>query len=144
MRTVWVALFCFIGLATTILAKIISPYVSTDVSPVAPFTKAEVSREVSSTDTVALSTANAAAGTMINDPPLKADQLEVSNTNEASPEVKSVKSVSLVLPKMEPTQISKKRERIVSRHWHDPSDTRSVPSKRKVSNLSQSARVPKF
>src|SRR5665647_1271692 len=135
MRTVWLTLFCLIGLATTVLVKIISPYVSADVSPVAPFAKAEVSLEVSSTNTVALSSVIATAGTMINDPPLKADQLEVSYTNEASPEVKSVKSVSIVLPKTEPAQVSKKRETIVSRHWHDPSDKRSVPSKRKASNL---------
>jgi hypothetical protein len=134
MRTVWLALFCLIGLATTVLVKIISPYVSTDVSPVVPFAKAEVSREFSSTDTVALSSVNATAGTMIqNDPPTKADKLEVSYTNEASPEVKSVKSVSIVLPKTEPTPVSKKRERIVSRHWHDPSDKRSVQSERKAS-----------
>jgi hypothetical protein len=137
MRTVWLTLFCLIGLATTVLVKIISPYVSADVSPVAPFAKAEVSLEVSSTNTVALSSVIATAGTMINDPPLKADQLEVSYTNEASPEVKSVKSVSIVLPKTEPAQVSKKRETIVSRHWHDPSDKRSVPSKRKASNLHQ-------
>jgi hypothetical protein len=138
MRTVWLALICLIGLATTVLVKIISPYVSADVSPVVPFTMAEVSQEVSSTDTVALSSVKATAGTMIqNDPPIKADKLEVSYTNEASPEVKSVKSVSIVLPKTEPTQVSRKRKRIVSRHWHDPSDKRSVSSQRKASNLTR-------
>lgn len=144
MRTVWLALFCLIGLATTVLVKIISPYVSADVSPVVPFANAEVSREVSSTDTVALSSVSATAGTTMNDPPIKADKLEESYTNEASPEVKSVESVSTVLPKTEPTQVSKKRKRIVSRHWHDPSDKRSVPSQRKASTLTRLARVPKF
>jgi hypothetical protein len=91
MRTVWLALFCLIGLGTTVLVKIISTFVSADGSPVALFAKAEVSREVSSTNTVPLSSVIATAGTMISNPPLKADQLEVSYTNEAGPDVKSVK-----------------------------------------------------
>ena len=130
MRTVWLALFCLIGLATTVLVKIISPYASAGVSRGVPFAKAEVSREISVTDTVALSSENETAGTKIhNDPSTKADKLEVSYTNEAGPEVKSVKSVSIVLPTTEPTQLSKKKmERIVSRHWHDPSDKRSAPA----------------
>jgi transposase InsO family protein len=77
-----------------------------------------------------------------NDPSTKADKLEASNTNEPGPEVKSVKSVSIVSPTTEPTQLSnKKMERIVSRHWHDPYDKRRVPAaaqppaKRKASNL---------
>src|SRR5258708_16185773 len=130
MRTVWLALFCLIGLATTVLVKIISHYGSADVSGGVPLAKAEVSREISLTDTVALSSENATAGTKIhNDPSTKADKLEVSYTNEAGPEVKSVKSASIVLPTTEPTQLSKKKmERIVSRHWHDPSDKQSAPA----------------
>jgi hypothetical protein len=72
-----------------------------------------------------------------NDPSTKADKLEVSNTNEPGPEVKSVKSVSIVSPSTEPKQ---KVERIVSRHWHDPFDKRSAvvqpPATRKFSKTS--------
>ena len=79
----------------------------------------------------------------------KADKIEVSYTNEAAPEVKSIKAVSIVSPTTEPTQLSKKKmERIVIRHWHDPFDKRSVPaaqppSKRKASNLNRSPTVPR-
>ena len=127
MRTVWLALFCLIGLATTVLARIISLYVSTDVSPVVPFAKAEVLREVSTTNTAALSLPNATIGTMITDPPIKEDKLDAPFTNQASPQIK-------VSPKTE-TQVSKKGKGIISRHWHDPSDQRSAQSKRKASNL---------
>ena len=146
MRTVWLALFCLIGLATTVLVKIISPYASADVSRGVPSAKAEASREILLTDTVTLSSENVTAETKIqNDPSTKPDKLEVSNTNEPGPEVKSVKSVSIVSPKMEPPQLSnKKMERIVSRHWHDPYDKRDAlaaaqrPTKRKISNASTS------
>jgi hypothetical protein len=156
MRTVWLALFCLIGLATTVLVKIISPYASADVSRGVPLAKAEVARETSLTDTVTLSSENVTAGTKLqNDPWTKADKLEVSYTNDSAPEVKSVKSVAIVSPTTEPKQLSKKMERIVSRHWHDPFDKRSVPAaaqppaKRKVSNQSTNgsplvtARAPK-
>jgi hypothetical protein len=146
MRTVWLALFCLIGLATTVLVKIISPYASADVSRGVPSVKAEASREIFLTDTVALSSENVTPETKIqNDPSTKADKFELSNTNEPGPEVKSVKSVSIVSPKMEPPQLSnKKMERLVSRHWHDPYDKRGAPAaaqrptKRKISNASTS------
>ena len=146
MRTVWLTLFCLIGLATVVLAKIISPYVSADVSRSVPFAKAEVSRETSPTDTVVLSSENVAAGTKLqNDRWTKADELDVSYTNEAPPELKSVKSAAILSPTPEPKQLSKKKmERIVSRHWHDPFDNGSVPAaaqasaKRKASNTSRS------
>jgi len=139
MRTVWLALFCLIGLATAVLAKIISPYVSADVSELAPISKAEVLREVTSLDTVALSSENTTASTKVSDPLQNADPLEVPYTNEAVPEVKSVKSVAIVLPKMERAEVSRKREKIVSRHWHDPADQRAELSKRKTSNLNQAS-----
>src|SRR5216684_4841887 len=122
MRTVWLALFCLIGLATTVLVKIILPYASADVSRGVPFAKTEASREIFLTDTDPLSSENVTAETKSqNDRSTKADKIEVSYTNEVGPEVKSVKSVSVVLPTTEPTQLSKKKmERIVSRHWHDP------------------------
>src|ERR1700686_4189878 len=45
MRTVWLALFCLIGLATTVVLKIgMSPYARADVSRGLPFSKAEVSQ----------------------------------------------------------------------------------------------------
>src|SRR6476661_6292232 len=85
-----------------------------------------------------LSSENVTAETKIqNDPSTKADKLEASNTNEPGPEVKSVKSVSIVSPPTEPKQ---KVERIVSRHWHDPFDKRSAavqpPAKPKFSKTS--------
>jgi hypothetical protein len=52
-----------------------------------------------------LSSENVTAETKIqNDPSTKADKLEASNTNEPGPEVKSVKSVSIVSPTTEPKQ----------------------------------------
>jgi Flp pilus assembly protein CpaB len=157
MRTVWLALLCLIGLATTVVVKIgMSPYASADVSRGVPSAKAEVSPETSPPDTVALSSENVTAGTNLQSDTLtKADKLEVSSTNEAAPEVKSVKSVAIVLRTTEPKQLSKKMERIVSRHWHDPFDKRTVqsaakpPAKRKSSNASTNhspivtARAPK-
>jgi hypothetical protein len=141
MRTVWLALFCLIGLATTVVLKIgMSPYASADVSRV-PFSKAKVSQESPLTDdTVALSSDNVTAGPKLQNGPLtKADKLEVSYTNEAAPEVKSVKSVAIGLPATEPKRLSKKMERIASRHWHDPSSVSAAaqrPTKRKASNTS--------
>jgi hypothetical protein len=150
MRIVWLALFCLIGLAMTVLAKIMSPYATAAFSRDVPFPKAEVSRETSVTDAVTLSSENVTAGTKLqNDPSTKADKLEVSYTNEAAPEVKSVKSFSIVSPTAaivspitEPKQLPSKMQRIVSRHWHDPLDKRSAAAqtavKRKVSNKSTS------
>jgi Flp pilus assembly protein CpaB len=144
MRTVWLALLCLIVLTTAVVVKIgMAPYASADVSRGVPSAKAEVSPETSPPDTVALSSENVTAGTDLQSDTLtKADKLEVSSTNDSAPEVKSVKSVAIVLPTAEPKQLSKKMERIVSRHWHDPFDKRSVPAaaqpstKRKVSKAS--------
>jgi hypothetical protein len=150
MRIVWLALFCLIGLATTVLAKLMSPYATAAFSRGVPFPKAEVSRGTSVTDAVTLSSENVTAGTKLqNDRWTKADKLEVSYTNEAAPEITSVKSVAIVSPTVaivspatEPEQLPRKLQRIVSRHWHDPLDKRSVSAaarptvKRKVSNTS--------
>jgi hypothetical protein len=122
MRTVWLALFCLIGLATTVVLKIgMSPYASADVSRV-PFSKVEVSQESPlADDTVALSSDNVRAGPNPQNGPLtKADKLEVSYRTETAAEVKSITSIAIVLPTTEPKQLSKKIERIASRHWHDP------------------------
>jgi hypothetical protein len=139
MRTVWLVLFCLIGLTTTVILKIgMSPYASADVSRV-PFSKAEVSQEGPLTDdTVALSSDNLAAGPKLRNGPLtKADKLQISYTNETAAEVKSVQSIAIVLPTTKPTQLSKKIERIASRHWHDPlsvSVAARPSTKRKVSD----------
>ena len=157
MRTVWIALLCLIGLAITAIAKIgMSPYASADVSRGVTSAKAEVSLETTVTESVALSSENVTAGTKLqNDPWTKADKLEVSYTNEAAPVVKSIKPVAIASPTTKPKQLAKKMDRIVSRHWHDPFDKRSVPAaaqppaKRKVSNQSTNgsplvtARAPK-
>jgi hypothetical protein len=150
MRMVWLALFCLMALAITVVAKIgMSPYANVDVSKGMPSAKAAISRETSAPDTVAFSSKNVTAGTT------KADKLEVSYTNEAPPEVKSVKSVAIILPATAPKEASNKMERIVSRHWHDPFDKRNVPAapqplvKRKMSNTNANrppmitARAPK-
>jgi hypothetical protein len=124
MRTVWLALFCLIGLTTTVVLKIgMSPYASADVSRALPFSRAaEVSQESPlADDTVALSSDNVTAGTKFQSgPSTKADKLEVSYMNETAAEVKSVKSVAIMVPVTEPKQLSKKIEKIASRHWHDP------------------------
>jgi hypothetical protein len=152
MRTVWIALVCLIGLAITAVAKIgMSPYAGADVSRGVPFAKAEVSPESSPPDTMAFSSENVTAGTKLQSDQLtKGDKLEVSYTNEAAPEVKSVKSVAIGLPTTKLKQPSEKIERIVSRHWHDPFDKRnaSAAAQRKVSSSTSrssmvTARAPK-
>jgi hypothetical protein len=159
MRIVWLALFCLIGLATTVLVKIMSPYATADFSRGVLFPKAEVPRETSATDSVTLSSENVTAGTKPqNDRSTKADKLEVSATNEAVPEIKSIEvspGVAIVSPATESKQLPRKMQKIVSRHWHDPLDKRSVSAaaqpavKRKVFNTSTNrshmvtARAPK-
>ena len=142
MRIVWLALFCLIGLATTVLAKLMSPYATAVFSRGVPFPKAEVSRGTSVTDAVTLSSENVTAETKLrNDRWIEADKLEVSYTNEAAPEIKSVKSVAIVSPTVaivspatEPEQLPRKLQRIVNRHWHDPLDKRSAAALRLLSN----------
>jgi len=144
MRAIWLALLCLIGLATTAAVKIgMAPYASADVSQGVTSAKAEVSQENTLTDSVALSSENATAGTNAQSDTLtKADKLQVTYMNEAAPEVKSVKSIAIGLPTAEPKQPSEKMETIVNRHWHDPFDKRGVkatarlPAKRKASNAS--------
>src|ERR1039458_3776591 len=144
MRTVWLALLCLIGLATTVVVKIgMTPYASADVSQGVTSAKAEVSRETTPTNSVALSSENMTTGTNVQSDTLtKADKLQVTYMNEAAPEVKSVKSIAIGLPTTEPKQPSEKMERIVNRHWHDPFDKRGAPAaarlsaKRKFSNAS--------
>jgi hypothetical protein len=144
MRTVWLALLCLIGLATTVVVKIgMTPFASADVSQGVTSAKAEVSPETTHTDSPALSSENMTTGTNVQSDTLtKADKLQVTYMNEAAPEVKSVKSIAIGLPTTEPKQPSEKMERIVNRHWHDPFDKRGalaaarLPAKRKFSNAS--------
>lgn len=140
MRTVWLALLCLIGLATTVVVKIgMSPYASADVSRGVTSTKAEVSRGTALTDSVALSSDVTAGTNLQSNPSTKADKLEVSYTNEPPSEVKSIKSVAVGLPTTEPKQPSEKMERIVNRHWHDPLSVPVAPrpsTRRKVSKTS--------
>jgi hypothetical protein len=144
MRAIWLALLCLIGLATTAAVKIgMAPYASADVSQGITSAKAEVSQKNTLTDSVALSSENATAGTNAQSDTLtKADKLQVTYLNEAAPEVKSVKSIAIGLPTAEPKQPSEKMETIVNRHWHDPFDKRGVkatarlPARRKVSTAS--------
>ena len=142
MRNVWIALVCLIGLATTVAAKItMSPYASADVSRGLPLSRVEVSQESPLIDdAVQLSSENMTTGINLqNEPSTKADKLEVSHTDEIAPEVKSVKSIAIVLPTTEPKPLSKKIERMASRHWHDPFSVPAAahpPTKRKASNRS--------
>jgi hypothetical protein len=144
MRTVWLALLCLIGLATTVVVKIgMTPYASADVSQGVTFAKAEVSLETTLSDSVALSQESVTAGTNVQSNTLtKADKLQVTYMNEATPEVNSAKSIAIGSPTTEPKQPSEKMERIVNRHWHDPFDKRGtlaivrLPTKRKFSNAS--------
>jgi hypothetical protein len=142
MRNVWIALVCLIGLATTVAVKIgMSPYASADFSRGLPFSKVEVSQGSPLTDvTVRVSPENMTAGTNLqNGPSSKADKLEISHTDEIAPEVKSVQSIAIVLPTTEPKPLSKKIDRIASRHWHDPLSVPTAahpPTKRKASNKS--------
>ena len=140
MRTVWLALVCLIGLATTVIVKMAVS--STDLRKALPSTKAEVMREAALTDAVAILSENLMAKAKLqNSPFTKIDQLEVSK--EAAPEIKPVGSVAIGLPTAEPKQLSKTTERIFTRHWHDPLDNRGVAAqplpKTKLSKRAQSA-----
>jgi hypothetical protein len=143
MRSVWLALLCLIGLATTVVVKIgMAPYARADVSQGVTSAKAEVSLETTLTDSPELSSEDVAGTNAQSDTLTKADKLQVTYMNEAAPEVKSVKSIAIGSPTAEPKQPSEKMETIVNRHWHDPFDKRGVkatarlPAKRKVSNAS--------
>jgi hypothetical protein len=134
---VWLALFCLIGLAITILVKIgMSPYASAAISGGLPSPIANVSPEkVPPADPVPSSGTGTIARNVQSDTLPKGDRLEVSKPSEASLEANLVKSI-VIAPPTEP----KKMERIVSRHWHDPFDRQSVPvqppAKRKASDTS--------
>jgi hypothetical protein len=143
MRSVWLALLCLIGLATTVVVKIgMAPYARADVSQGVTSAKTEVSLENTLTDSPELSSEDVAGTNAQSDTLTKADKLQVTYMDEAAPEVKSVKSIAIGLPTAEPKQPSEKMETIVNRHWHDPFDKRGVkatarlPAKRKVSNAS--------
>jgi hypothetical protein len=143
MRSVWLALLCLIGLATTVVVKIgMAPYARADVSQGVTSAKAEVSLETTLTDSSELSSEDVAGTNAQSDTLTKADKLQVTHMNEAAPEVKSVKPDAIGLPATEPKQPSEKMDRIVNRHWHDPFDKRGartaarLPAKRKFSNAS--------
>jgi hypothetical protein len=135
MRTVWLALLCLIGLATTLILKMAVS--STEFAKALPSSKAEVMREAALTDAVVILSENLRARAKLqNSASAKIDQLELSM--EAAPEIKPVRSVAIGLPTAEPTQLS--RERIITRHWHDPLDERRAAAqptaKRKLSKES--------
>ena len=139
MRTVWLALLCVIGLATTVILKMAVS--STDLAKALPPTKAEVMREAALTDAVAILSENLMARAKLqNSPSVKIDELELS---KEAPEIKQVRSVAIELPTVEPKQLSKAAERIFTRHWHDPLDKRGAAaqptSKRKLSQRTRSA-----
>jgi hypothetical protein len=117
MRTVWLALLCFIGLATTVVVKMgLTPYANADVSQGVISAKDDVSPQTGLTDSAALSTEDVTPATNVrNDTLAKADKLQVTYMNEAAPEVKSVKSIAIGLPTTEPKQSPEKMETVVIR-----------------------------
>jgi hypothetical protein len=124
MRTVWLALVCLIGLATIVAVRIgMAPLASANASAGVVVTKAEVLRQATLPDGEALSSETMTAATELhNDALAKADKLEVLHTNDVDPEVKSIASIAIALPTTEPKPVSKKMDRIIIRHWHDPYD----------------------
>jgi Flp pilus assembly protein CpaB len=142
MRTVWLALLCLIGLATIVAVRIgMAPVASASASVGGAVTKAEVLRQATLPDGEALSSETLTAATELhNDALAKADKLEVLHTNDVAPEVKSIASIAIALPTTEPKPVSKKMDRIIIRHWHDPYDKQSTAArpKRKLSNTNTS------
>jgi hypothetical protein len=115
MRTVWLALFCLIGLATAVVVKLgTAPYVNADVSQAA--VPADVSREPPAAVPPSSEGETIATGTQSNTLK-KADRLEPTYIDE----IRSVKSAA-IKPIETESKISNRAERIVSRHWHDPYD----------------------
>ena len=140
MRTVWLALLCLIGLATTLIVRMAVS--SADLSKAVPSTKAEVTRGAALTDAVARLSEDLTARTKLqNSPSIKLDTLEAPK--QTAPDVKPVETVATGLPTAEPKQLSKATERIVTRHWHDPFDKRRAGAeptpKRKMSQRARSA-----
>jgi hypothetical protein len=68
MRTVWLALLCLIGLATTLIVRMAVS--STDLSKAVPSTKAEVTRGAALTDAVARLSEDLTARTKLQNKPL--------------------------------------------------------------------------
>lgn len=131
MRTVWLAFFCLIGLAITAVIKFgLSPYVSADYPrPGVSFPKADVSQKIARPAEVASSPDNKTTATNIQKTSAKGDKLEAPYTVEASAEPISVKPVAIAPTETEPQPKRPENTlKIVSRHWHDPLDKRSVPA----------------
>jgi hypothetical protein len=141
MRTVWLALFCLVGLGTIVAVRIgMAPFASANASAGVPVTKAEVLK-VTLTDSVALSSEQPQAEPELHNDALgKADKLELLHKKDVTPEVKSISSIAIALPTTEPKSVSKKMNTIVIRHWHDPFDKRSTAARPKhnLSNTSTS------
>lgn len=145
MRAVWLAFFCLIGLAITAVIKLgMSPYASADFPrPGGLFPKADLSQKIVHPAEVAASSDDKTIATNIQNTSAKGDKLEASDTGEASAEAVSVKPVLMAPAETEPKPKRPENTlRIVSRHWHDPLDKRSVPAaaqpsaKRKLANAS--------
>jgi len=140
MRTVWLALLCLIGVATTVVVKFgVSSY---DLPKALPSAKAEALPGAALSDATASLAENLMARTKLqNSSSAKSDKLEVSH--EAALENKPVDAIAIELSKAEPKQLSKTPARIVTRHWHDPLDERRAAAqstaKGKLSKRAQSA-----
>jgi hypothetical protein len=130
MRTVWLALLCLIGLATTVIVRMAVS--STDLAKAAP--KAEVARGAALTVAVAILSENLRATAKLQKNASSLDKLEgpkdVAPEINVAPEIKPVSSVPIGLPSAQPKQPSRTTERIVTRHWHDPHDERRAAAQR--------------
>lgn len=124
MRTVWLALFCVICVATAAVLKVgMSPDTIADASRgTASSTRAHGLQEtVPSADANPPSAAGTIATNIQNRILMKSDKLELSYREE----VKPVQSIAIAPTEMEPT-LSNRTERVVSWHWHDPLDKRTA------------------
>jgi len=145
MRTVWLAMLCLIGLATTVIVRMAVS--STDLAKAAP--KAEVARGAALTVAVAILSENLRATAKLQNNASSLEKLEgpkdVAPEIIVAPEINPVASVPIGLPTAKPKQPSKTTERIVSRHWHDPLDERRAAAQRstkgKSSTRAQSAQA---
>ena len=109
IRTIWLALFCLVGLATTASVKFVSSALGTRVeNPNAQVEKASVGLNAK------------------NEESTKADRLTVNAelaSETVNVELASFEATPVIPVKIDPVDASVHRavsESIVSRHWHEP------------------------
>jgi hypothetical protein len=122
MRTVWLALFCLIALATVLAMKIgVLRSANADVPQAAASSApSDLFRERFPTADFPLPTEGQTTGTST-----QSDTLTKADTLEPSYVTRSVKSVA-VKPRETQAKLSDEPEKIISWHWHDPLDKPKV------------------